>query len=104
MLLYADVNVIMLQYKECYIEIYMNKSAPSQPWRTGKSAIRKVGILIRELSDDNDDDDDVNDDPVEPSDSVGISGRTSQTSQTRILICLLIIHRGILLQVYSLEY
>jgi hypothetical protein len=58
----------MLQYKERYIEIYTNNSAPSQPRRTGKSAIRKVGILIRELSDD-DDDDDANDDPVEPSDS-----------------------------------
>jgi hypothetical protein len=46
--------------------MYANNSAPSQPRRTGKSAIRKVGILIRELSDDDDDDDANDDDPVEP--------------------------------------
>ena len=72
MLLYADINVIMSQYNEHYIEIYMNNLAPSQPWQTGKSTIHKVGILIRELSNDDDDDDDANDDPVEPSDSMAL--------------------------------
>jgi hypothetical protein len=33
-----------------------NNPTPSQPRRTGKSAIRKVGILIRELSSDDDED------------------------------------------------
>jgi hypothetical protein len=34
--------------------MYSNNSAPSPARRTGKSAIHKVGILIRELSDDDD--------------------------------------------------
>jgi hypothetical protein len=56
--------------------MYGNNSALSQPRRTGKSAIRKVGILIRELSDDDDDDDDANDDDsVEP----GASSATSDS-------------------------
>jgi hypothetical protein len=45
----------ILQYKQRYLEMYSNSSTPAPAWRTGKSAIRKVGILIRELSDDDDD-------------------------------------------------
>jgi hypothetical protein len=48
---YADAREIMLQYKEHYLEMYGNDPALLQPRRMGKSAIRKVGILIRELSD-----------------------------------------------------
>ena len=35
--------------------MYGNNSAPAPRRRTGKSATRKLGILIRELSDDEDD-------------------------------------------------
>jgi hypothetical protein len=34
--------------------MYGNSSAPAPLRRTGKSAMRKVGVLIRELSDDED--------------------------------------------------
>ena len=34
--------------------MYGNNPAPAQPRRTGKSAMRKVGVLLRELSDDED--------------------------------------------------
>jgi hypothetical protein len=47
-----------LQYKKRYFEIYGNDSAPAPLRRTGKSAMRKVGILIRELSDDEDENSD----------------------------------------------
>jgi hypothetical protein len=39
-------------------------SALAQPRRTGKSAIRKVNVLIRELSDDDDDDENMESNPV----------------------------------------
>ena len=42
------------QYKKHYFEMYGNNLAPAPLQRTGKSAMRKVGILIRELSDDED--------------------------------------------------
>lgn len=45
-----------MQYKKRYYEMYGNNSAPVPLRRTGKSATRKVGILIRELSDDEDED------------------------------------------------
>lgn len=42
------------QYKQRYLEMYGNNPAPTQPRQTGKSAMRKVGVLLRELSDDKD--------------------------------------------------
>jgi hypothetical protein len=38
--------------------MYSNNSAPPPAQKTGKSAMRKVGILMHELSDDDDDDND----------------------------------------------
>ena len=43
-------------------------SAPAPCWRTGKSATRKLGILIRELSDDEDDTDSSLASPIVPED------------------------------------
>ncbi|KAF8234649.1 hypothetical protein L208DRAFT_1393649 [Tricholoma matsutake] len=45
----------MLSYKQHYLEMYSNRSTPVPAWQTGKSAMRKVGILIHELSGDDDD-------------------------------------------------
>ena len=42
------------QYKKRYLEMYGNNSAPGSLRQTGKSAICKVGVFIRELSDDED--------------------------------------------------
>ena len=47
---------LFLQYKKRYFEMYGNNSAPAPLRQTGKSAMRKVGVLIRELSDDEDED------------------------------------------------
>ena len=54
-----QVNLRLLcQYKERYLEVHGNHAVPVQPQRTGKSALRRLGSLIRELSDDEPDDDD----------------------------------------------
>jgi hypothetical protein len=44
------------QYRERYIKIHGNRPVAAQLQRTGKSAIRRLGSLIRELSDDEADD------------------------------------------------
>lgn len=42
------------QYKERYLKMYGNNPTSGPPQRTGKSAMRKLGVLLRELSDDDD--------------------------------------------------
>lgn len=50
-------NKLFLQYKTRYLEMYSNSSTLAPPQqKTGKSATRKIGTLIRELSDDEDED------------------------------------------------
>lgn len=51
---FVNANKCFWQYKKHHLEMYGN-SAPTPHQRTGKSATRKLGILIRELSDDEDD-------------------------------------------------
>ncbi|KAF8222675.1 hypothetical protein L208DRAFT_1321119, partial [Tricholoma matsutake] len=43
-------------YKQLYLGMYSNNSVPALARHKGKSAIRKVGILIHELSDDDNED------------------------------------------------
>jgi len=50
------IHCILSQYKDRYFEMHGNNLLLSQPRRTGKSATRKVGILIRELSSDDESD------------------------------------------------
>jgi hAT family C-terminal dimerisation region len=49
-----NLNKLSLQYKERYLAIYGDKMLAPKQRRTGRSATRKVGTLIRELSDDED--------------------------------------------------
>jgi len=55
-------------YKNRYLEMYGNNLAPAPRRRTGQSATRKLGILIRELSDDEDDADSSPASPIVPED------------------------------------
>jgi hypothetical protein len=50
--LYQLNSCSLCQYKERYLEMHGNHPVPRQPQRTGKSALRRLGSLIRELSDD----------------------------------------------------
>ena len=55
------------QYKKCYLDMYGSNSAPA-PWQTGKSATRKLSMLICELSDDDEDDAESLASPIVPED------------------------------------
>ncbi|KAF8224475.1 hypothetical protein L208DRAFT_1410183, partial [Tricholoma matsutake] len=45
-------------YKQRYLEMYSNGLTPAPAQQTGKLAMRKVGILIHELSDEDNDSND----------------------------------------------
>ena len=50
--LYQLNSCSLCQYKGRYLEMHGNHPIPRQPQRTGKSALRRLSSLIRELSDD----------------------------------------------------